>query len=266
MRIQLCAILLSIYGLASCASSPPVAPTPDPLARMFPIQANYAAGAAGFASVGESVAADPFEGRLIRFRASNDESITLSARIFVAGAFVSDQAAVDRVFDGARTTLGSQARLISERRLRVMAGSQLRLGRSGQFAVSEAGVPHELHLASYFVDPYAIVIQSIYPSARAGEISPSIEGFAQAWIPTVQADLSLLCGAPEMILVRNGLSNVSTNGRVIFLSTETDNVDDQTIAELSRASAQQRARVGCPAQADDFSAVEAAMRKRSRSR
>jgi len=265
MHIRNFGILAVIALTAACASAPSAQLTSDPLPRIFPVQVEYAGGAAGFQSYGESVAADPFEGRLIRFRGSADESITLSARIFLAGAFVSDQAAVDRVFDGARAALGD-ARLIGESRERIATATQVRVGRRAQFAVDDNGTSLELSLSAYFVDPYAVVIQASYAPERTAEIAPMIHSFAQAWIATVRPDRNLLCGAPEVVLVRSGLSNVSTNGRVIFLSTETDNIDDQTIAELSRAAAQQRARVGCTPRSDDFSAVEAAMARRARTR
>ena len=273
MKALLC--LLTTLMLAACANQPPAPPPEDPLPKMFPVDLAYPVAISGFIKIDEQVSADPFEGNLIRYRSASIPELELTVRVFLAGAFISDHAAIDRVFTGARLALDAQSVLAREARERVDHGGTLRIdhagvlrmGRSGLFevATSEGELRH-LHLASYFVDPYAVLIQSNYPRPRDEEFAPLIQAFSNAWIGAAVPSPTIVCGPPEVVLVRDGLSNVSTNGRVIFLSTETDNIDDSTIAELTRASVQQRKRQGCSAGDADFSAVEAAMRRRSRSR
>jgi|CXWL01.1.fsa_nt_gi hypothetical protein len=251
--------------IGACATTPPGPPTSDPLPRMFPVQFDAAATAPGFEKIDETVSADPFAGKLLRFRSTAYPDLTLSARVFLPGAFVSDQSAIDLVFDRARADLGAEARLLSERRERIDAGLP-RAGRSAHFEIRDADGERHLQLATYFVDPYAVLIESSYSMTAVDAYAPLVDAFAHDWLATLRPDPEILCGPPEVVLVRAGLSNVSTNGRVLFLSTETDNVDDQTIGELSRAATQQRGRLGCAADGSDYSAVEAAMRRRSRSR
>ncbi len=273
MKAILC--MLTTLVLAACASQPPAPLPEDPLPKMFPVELAYPVEISGFVKIDEQVASDPFEGRLIRYRSDRVPELELTVRVFLAGAFISDQAAVDRVFTGARLDLGPQSVLVREGRERVDHGGTVgadhdglrRIGRSGLFEVTTPeGELRHLQLSSYFVDPYAVLVQSNYPRTRAEEFSPLIQAVTRAWVGAAVPSPSVLCGPPEVVLVRDGLSNVSTNGRVIFLSTETDNIDDSTIAELTRASVQQRKRQGCSAGDADFSAVEAAMRRRSRSR
>ena len=266
MRLRISLVLLA-SSLIACSTQPSVPAPADPLPAMFPVSASYPDSVAGFAKIDEQVAANPFEGRLISYQSASFPDLIVTARVFLAGAFVSDQAAVDRVFAGARRDLGAAAVLQSEQRERIADAKPIRIGRSARFVVTDAaGVTLQLKLASYFADPYAVLLQSSFPNEREAKYSPLVNAFAAVWVAALQSDPLILCGAPEVVLVREGLSNVSTNGRVIFLSTETDNIDDQTIAELTRASTQARSRHGCSATDADFAAVEAAMRKRSRTR
>lgn len=271
--MKLILVVLTLL-LAACASAPPT-PSEDPLPKMFPVEMSYPVEISGFVKIDEQVAADPFEGRLIRYRSDRVPELELTVRVFLAGAFISDQAAVDRVFTGARLDLGAQSVLVHEEREQVDHGGTVRvdldgvsrIGRSGLFEVTTPdGELRHLQLASWFVDPYAVVVQSNFPRTRVEEFAPLIQAFTRAWIGAAVPAPAILCGHPEVVVVHDGLSNVSTNGRVIFLSLETDNLDDQTIAELTRASMQQRKRNGCSTGDTDFSAVEAAMRRRSRTR
>ena len=116
-------VLFATLLLGACASQPPAPPPEDPLPKMFPVDVSYPVEISGFVKIDEQVAADPFEGRLIRYRSDRVPELELTVRVFLAGAFISDQAAVDRVFTGARLDLGAQSVLVRAGREHVDHGA-----------------------------------------------------------------------------------------------------------------------------------------------
>lgn len=261
-RVLLCALL------ASCSASLPRLEH-DPLPALFPVHSAYPQQLPGFTLEQDQLAEDPYLGRSLRFSASQDADLQLRAYIYLSGAFVDAQEAL--VF--------SAAQMRSELERAFAAGVYRQDGpisplsgltptsRGLRFSYQDAGVQYEGQLRVYFVDPFTVKVRV---SCRAGcnaSQQQMIAQFSQQFVAGVVPSKSVLCGSSVVTLpVPSGLSRVSSNGRVIFLSSETDNYDPQTLAELQMLAARQRESQGCAPDDVDYQQVLQQMRKRARTR
>jgi hypothetical protein len=254
----------------------------DPLPALFPVRIDFPRNIVGFELREDYGALDPLAARTLIYVGPAPQRARVSVDIRFNGAYVDGFDALRQqwpdfgigIDELLRSTQSSVQATRSDRRrsIRAADGGPERQGRALRLVVIDAQGQSKLAAYDlYFVDPYMVSVhsESSMPDSAAAESGDArqLDDFAGALIAALKPSSAVLCDPRVQVLkLRYGLSNVSSNGRVIFISTQTDHVDASTVAELKRAAALQRERVGCTGQAQDFGDVEAQMRRRARVR
>lgn len=257
-----CVLVLQILGwlwLGGCAVSSRL-PDPgyDPLPALFPVRAHWPPPEANSGWVCD--VPEPMMDTEVR-ACSHPEGLQLVARLRFAGAYADGAEAVDRLWPGVLADVFRDADTdLPHAPLRVIRPA-LGTSRTGRSLWVH---PNQLR-ALFVVDPWVMDVQVHSPNSAAAHALA--ETALTALVARVTADPEVLCDPRVAVLrVPWGMSNVASHGRVVFVSRETDHLDPSTVAELRRLASMRREQSGCPPLAQDFSAVEAALRRRSRSR
>lgn len=269
MRIPLPLALLTCTLLASCATAPPAPPVDDPLPRLFPIRlANEPAAVGGFRLLEQRRDPDPYRGWWLLYQGGGAPSQQLQVRIWLDGAFVDAMQALDsqqsraeqQLVDWLRNT-GDALGETTSRRLWQVAGRQ---GRRLVFGTRSGG---SAALDSFFVDPWAVTVYGSQLPPGFTEAGGGMDQFSAALVASLQPDPAVLCGtAVELVPVNAPLSNVSSNGRIVFFSAYADNNDRSTRDELLRMAALKREANGCPPDGLDHDAVRKRLDRAARNR
>lgn len=277
-------LLLSTLLLLACTAPHGRGPesTYDPLPALFPVQVDYPRNVAGFELREDVATDDPRIGRTLIYAGASPGSPRVHVDIRFGGAYVDGFEALRQQWPALRVGIDELLHATQRevhgtlsdrsRSIRAADGGPERQGRSLRLSLHDAqGRPSVAAFELYFVDPYMISLHSEWTAPEAPDTdaarSRKLDDFAAALIASLKPSQAVLCDPRVQVLkVRHGLSNVSSNGRVIFVSTQTDHLDASTVEELKRAAARQREQVGCAPQTQDFSAVEAQMRARARVR
>lgn len=268
------ALLVLLGGCAVGTELPPY----DPLPELFPVQLSHPRNLAGWELLQTRSDPDPTAGLQLLYRGPPPDALELHVNVAFAGAFVDPSEAIAAQWPALVAQLDQlivreQLQLYgtpSDRRrsIRPRGKGPEREGRSLRLQARDAsGKPLLLVRDLFFVDPYVVSLSSRLGGSDHAQQLRRLDDLGAALISELQPDPQILCDPRVQVLkVRLGLSNVSSNGRVIFISTQTDHVDASTVAELQRAASRQRERAGCPALPQDFSALETRMKRRARVR
>lgn len=249
------AVLAALVAFTGCVSAPPAAPLDDPLPRLFPLRLAAEPAALGAFRLREQRrAADPYVGWWLLYQRDGSAlapALKLQVRLWLDGAFVDAMQAQDSQQGRAEAQLSEWLRQQGER-LTDETGRRLwqvatadgdRHGRRLLFSTSGG---RQAALDSFFLDPFAL---SIYGSDLPEDfVAPGggLDQFAAALVAQWRVHPEVLCGAETVVVpVDDGLSNVSSNGRLIFFNPRVDNNDAATRDELARMAALRREQVGC---------------------
>lgn len=270
--------MLSLLVLTNCATAPPPAPRADPLPAMFPVEITVPEQLAGFTLVREQRSADPYVGLSLDYLedAAVAAPLKVQVQIRLDGAFVDALQALDSIqtsaegaFDQSLMDQGRSVVGVAGRSLwHFGTGTDERYGRRLRLQVrDQAGSPESEQIAAldtFFVDPYAVSLTAILNDPRDAQTGERYDRLVVALVSAFKPAPAVLCDPRiQIVPIREGLSKVSSNGRVIFFSPLADNNDEQTLNELMRMSAQRRAAVGCATDDVDYQAVRERMRKRA---
>lgn len=270
------AALATLVAFTGCASAPPAAPLDDPLPRLFPLRLAAEPGAVGaFALREQRRDTDPYVGWWLLYQRDASAfapALRLQVRLWLDGAFVDAMQALDSQQGRAEAQLSEWLRLHGDtlsdetgRRLwQVATADGDRHGRRLLFATSGG---RQAALDNFFLDPFAL---SIYGSDLPEDfVAPGggLDQFAAALVAKTRVEPAVLCGAETVVVpVGDGLSNVSSNGRLIFFNPWVDNNDAATRDELARMAALRREQLGCAPGALDLDSIRQRLDRAARTR